>query len=54
MMRSTREAGGGTSIGGTATILHSAVSSKSKITFDAVLAALHERLTRDEVVKIHS
>lgn len=49
MMRSTREAGGVASDGGKATLLHSAVSSRSKGTFEGVLAALRGWLTREEV-----
>lgn len=49
MMRSTREAGGGARDGRKATVLHSAVNSGSRGTFDVVLAALRERLTREEV-----
>lgn len=49
MMRSTREGGGGASDGRKATILHSAVNSRSRGTFDVVLTALRERLTHEEV-----
>lgn len=49
MLLSTGEVREGPKETGTRSILHLAVESRSKDTFDGVLAALRRRLTREEV-----